>query len=269
MAGQKNRNNIFYRIAATGADVLSNIGFMGFALLLLFKSLYHFKSLWRKRHEVLTQMYHAGVKTFPVITIVALFTGMILALQVGVELRVFQQESLVAPLIMATLTREVGSLMAAIVLIASMGSAMAAEIGTMKVSEEIDALEFMGINPVNFLVMPRVAAMLIMTPMTAVYVIIMGAMGGAIISEAQLGVAFDVYYYNALQGLNLKAIYTGMFKAVVFGLTIASVSCAYGLQATNGATGVGKCTRNSVISCFILVLIFGYMITSIFYGSGS
>lgn len=254
------------RIRETGADVLTNIGFIGFTVLLLFKSFYYLKSIFNKRHEILFQMYNTGVKTFPVVTIVALFTGMILSLQIGVELRVFQQESLVGHTIMAMLTREMGPFMAAIILIASMGAAIAAEIGTMKVSEEIDALEFMGISTVRFLVMPRIVAMAIMTPMTAIYIIIMGAMGGALVAKAQLGVMFDVYYYNAMNGLHLKAIYVGLFKSFIFGLTISAVSCAYGLRASDGAMGVGRGTRNSVVASFILTLILGYIITSLFYG---
>ena len=263
----KKHTSLMDKIMFAGADVLKGIHFVGFTVLLLFKSFYYFKNIWNKRHEIMMQMYNAGVKTFPVVSIVALFTGMILSLQLGVEMSVFQQESLVGHTIMAILTREMGPFMAGIILIASMGAAMAAEIGTMKVSEEIDALEIMSISPVRFLVMPRVAAMAIMTPVTTVYIILMGAMGGGIVASAQLNVTFDVYYYHAMQGLHLKAMYVGLLKALVFGFAISSVSCAYGLKATNGALGVGKGTRDSVVASFILVLILGYIITSIFYGS--
>jgi len=143
---------------------------------------------------------------------------------------------------------------------------MAAEIGTMKVSEEIDALELMSISPVKFLVMPRVVAMMLMTPIVSVYIIAIGSLGAAVVASAQLGVPHNIYYFNAIQGLHLKAIYVGSFKAFIFGLLISSISCAYGLKASNGALGVGKNTRDSVVASFVMVLVTGYIITSIFYG---
>jgi phospholipid/cholesterol/gamma-HCH transport system permease protein len=253
-------------LAGTGAGLIAKIRFTGFTMLLLLSAIGYMKNFWGKRHDIILQMYNAGVKTFPVVSVVALFTGMILSLQFGVEMRVFQQQNLIGHAIMVILTREMGPFMSGIILIASMGAAIAAEIGTMKVSEEIDALELMSISPVKFLVMPRVAAMMIMTPIVSVYIIFMGSLGAALIANTQLGVPYNIYYFNAMKGLHMKAIYVGVIKSCIFGLLISAVSCAYGLKAGNGALGVGKGTRNSVVASFILVLISGYIITSIFYG---
>ncbi|MCL2026003.1 MAG: ABC transporter permease [Leptospirales bacterium] len=249
-----------------GKKLISGVNFAGFTALIFLSALYYMKNSWSKRHEIILQMYNAGVKTFPVVSVVALFTGMVLALQLGVEMKVFQQQYLVGHAIMAMLTREMGPFMAGIILIASMGASMAAEIGTMKVSEEIDALELMSISPVKFLVMPRVIAMMLMTPIVSIYIIAIGSLGAAVVANAQLGVPYNIYYFHAMKGLHLKAIYVGTVKAFIFGLLISSISCAYGLKAVNGALGVGKGTRDSVVASFVMVLVIGYIITSIFYG---
>ncbi|HOS40552.1 MAG TPA: aminotransferase class I/II-fold pyridoxal phosphate-dependent enzyme, partial [Spirochaetota bacterium] len=168
--------------------------------------------------------------------------------------------------IIATMTREMGPFMTAIILTASVGSAMAAEIGTMTVSEEVDALQMMSISPVKFLVMPRVVAMAIMVPIMTVYTNALGTLGGGVVANYQLQVSWEVYYSHVLESLHFKAVYTGLLKSFIFGLIISGVSCAQGLRATNGALGVGKATREAVVISFLMVLIIGYFITAVFYG---
>jgi phospholipid/cholesterol/gamma-HCH transport system permease protein len=254
------------RALAAGRFILSNLQFIGYTVILLFTSLYYTKSFFVKRHEILHQMYNAGVKTFPVVSIVALFTGMVLSLQLGVELKEYGQQHLVGRAIIATLTREMSPFTAAIILIASVGASMAAELGTMKVSEEIDALELMSISPVRFLVMPRVSAMALMTPIVTIYITVLGMIGAAIVANTHLNVAYHAFYTNAMKGLHFKALYVGLLKGYVAGLVISGISCACGLRAENGALGVGQATRDSVVASFIMVLITGYIITEIFYG---
>jgi len=145
---------------------------------------------------------------------------------------------------------------------------MAAEIATMKVSDEIDALIMMSISPIKFLMMPRVVSLAIMLPTVTIYTIFIGTLGGAIISSTQLHVSFDVYYVHVLNALKFKAAYVAILKSFIFGIIISSFSCSYGFRAKNGAIGVGKATRSSVIYSFLMVLISGYFITSIFYGKG-
>ncbi len=238
----------------------------GFIVLLFFQTVFYSKNAFGKWREIAKQMYVAGVKSFMVCSIVALFTGMILALQAGIEFAAYQQEAMVGNLVIATMTREMGPFTAAMVLTASVGSAMAAELGTMKVSEEIDALEMMAISPVKFLVMPRVIALSIIMPVVSVYTVALGTLGGAIVANNQLLVSYDLYYLHVLESLQFKATYVGLLKAYVFGIMISCVSCAQGLKAKNGAIGVGQATRSSVIISFLLVLIVGYFITSLFYG---
>jgi phospholipid/cholesterol/gamma-HCH transport system permease protein len=256
---------IGFTVSLIGEKLIDIVTFSGFTIMLMLKSFYYLKYLHRRGGEVIRQMYYAGVKTFIVISIVALFTGMILTLQTGLAMRTYHMEDMVGGILIATLTKEMGPFSAAIILIASVGSTMAAEIGTMKVSEEIDALNLMSINPIYYLVMPRVVALAVMLPIATIYVIALGVVGGALIASSQLNISFENYYYRVIEALHFKDVYVGLFKSFVFGIMISSVSCAQGLRATNGVIGVGKATRDSVVASFLLVLIIGYYITALFY----
>jgi phospholipid/cholesterol/gamma-HCH transport system permease protein len=253
-------------ISLSGKRLIEILDISGFTILLLLRAFYYLKNAFSKHKEIFKQMYIAGVKSLVVCSLVAVFIGMILSLQAGIELQRFQQQNLVGDLVITTMTREMGPLMTGVIIIASVGSAMAAEIATMKVSEEIDALEMMSISPIKFLVMPRLVALAVMVPVSTIYVIVLGTVGGAIVAYFQLGVPFDIYYNRVVDALRFKATYSGMFKAFIFGIIIAGIACAQGLRATNGAMGVGKATRATVVASFLMVLITGYFITSFFYG---
>jgi phospholipid/cholesterol/gamma-HCH transport system permease protein len=145
------------------------------------------------------------------------------------------------------------------------GSAMAAQLGTMKVNDEIAALEIMSINPVRFLVTPRLAAMMVMTPILSFYTCMLGSLGGAVIGMTQLNVPWEQYMSAALEFARPKELFVGLFKALVYGIIITTVSCNEGLTATQGAVGVGEATRRAVIISFLLVLVIGYFVTRFFY----
>jgi len=249
-----------------GERIIYEVKFTGFTLVLIFKTIISLSHVFSKRKEIVKQMYISGVKSMPVCTIVALFGGMILALHTGVEFTKYGQQDLVPTLMVNIMNKEMGSFLTAIIITAFSGAAMAAELGTMKVSEEIDALEMMSINPVSYLVMPRVVSMLIMLPTLSVYTIILGVTGGAIVSHFQFGMTNEAYYHRVFQSIWLKDMYVGLLKSFVFGLIISSISCANGLKAEGGALGVGQATRVSVVSSYLMVLILGYFITALFYG---
>ncbi len=219
----------------------------------------------RNRREVLTQLFITGIKSLGVLTVVAMFTGMILALQTGLELRRYGQEVNIGTAVCVVMVREMGPFMTGLVIAASVGSAIAAQLATMTVSEEVAALEVMSISPVRFLVMPRLAALIIMMPVLTVYTNVLGVIGGAIVGLTQLGVSLPAYFDNAIQYVRNKDLYVGLFKAAVFGVVIATVACQQGFQATEGAVGVGHATRRTVIISFLTILMLGYMITRLFY----
>ncbi|MCP4138572.1 MAG: ABC transporter permease [bacterium] len=261
-------NKIRAFLFRTGKGILNGIEFTGYTIRLFLETLANLRYAFGKWREIVQHMYTTGVHTLPVVSVVALFTGMILALQGGIELEVYHMKYMIGNVVAASLTREMGPFMTAIILIAAVGSAMAAEVGTMKVSEEIDALEIMSISPVRYLVMPRVLAFSITLPIVSIYTITLGVIGGAIVAESHLAVPFDVFYIHVLQSLYFKATYVGLLKAFVFGICISCISCAHGLRASNGASGVGKATRNAVVASFLVILVVGYIITAIFYGTG-
>lgn len=239
----------------------------GRALRMLSSALLYTRTMGRPRarRELAMQLYTTGIKSLGVITVVAFFTGMILALQTGLELRRFGQEVNIGTAVTVVMIREMGPFMTGLIIAASVGSAIAAQIGTMSVSEEIAALEVMSIDPNRFLVMPRVVALAAMMPILTVYTNIVGILGGGLVGATQLGVAFPAYLDNAIRFAENKDLYVGLFKAIVFGLIIATISCHQGLSTRNGAVGVGYATRRTVILSFLLILILGYMITRLFY----
>ncbi|MBI4583662.1 MAG: ABC transporter permease [Planctomycetes bacterium] len=239
----------------------------GYSLALLLRSVLWFRSAWQGRalKEILQQMFICGIASIPVCMVVSVFTGAILALNGGLSLADIGQESLIGRIVTISMTREMGPFMTALILAASVGSGMAAEIGTMSVSEEIDALEVMGIDPAKFLVMPRLVAMTIMCPVLTIYSNLLGIVGGAITSYYQHGVSLELFRTDAMDHLVNKDIFTGLLKAVIFGIVIASVGCSQGLRATGGAIGVGHATRRSVVISYLLIIILGYYITFIFY----
>ena len=219
----------------------------------------------RPRREVLSQMFVSGIKSLGVITVVAVFTGMILALQTGIELRRFNQEVNIGTAVMVSMLREMGPFMTGLILAACVGSSIAAQLGTMVVSEEIAALEIMSIDPIRLLVTPRLIAMCIMTPLLSFYTCVMGLIGGGIVGSTQLNVSWAAYIDNATKYADVKDMNTGILKAFLFGVIITTVACHQGFSTTQGAVGVGMATRKSVIVSFLMILIVGYFVTRLLY----
>ena len=225
----------------------------------------HYMLSRQNRADLRQQMFVGGIKSLGVITVVALFTGMILALQTGLELRRFGQEVNIGTAVTVVLLREMGPFMTGLIIAASVGSAIAAQMGTMVVAEEIAALEIMSINPVRFLVMPRLVALTLMMPFLTIYTDAVGIFGGAIVGSTQLNVSFTAYFDNCTRFAENKDLYVGLFKAMVFGVIIVTVACHQGFGAAEGAVGVGRATRRTVIISFLIILMMGYFITRLFY----
>ena len=250
---------------ANGGNIFSRIGRAGRLMVESFAFAPHVLLNRDARRTMLFQLYSTGIRTLPVITVVGLFTGMILGLQVGLALRKFNQEMYLGAAVMITLIREMGPFVTGICLSACVGSAMAAELGTMTVNDEVAALEIMSIPPVRYLVAPRMMALLVMSPILAFYACILGVMGGGLVGYTQLNVPFAQYMASAMSIAELKDLFTGLLKAAVFGVVIGTVSCHEGFETKLGAVGVGRATQRSVIISFLLILMFGYMITRLFY----
>lgn len=217
------------------------------------------------RRDFVTQLYSMGISSLPVLTVVALFTGMILSLQIGIAFKQFNQELMVASSLMYTMLREMGPFMSGLILAACVGSSMAAQLGAMTINEEITALEMMSINPIRFLVTPRIWAMFLMMPLLSFYTCIIAVLGGALIGATQLNISFMQFMEEAMLAAEFKDLYVGLFKAALFGILICGISCSIGFNTKQGAAGVGASTRQSVVVSFLFVLIVGYFVTRFFY----
>lgn len=248
-------------VAAWGRRVLLTLRNAGRAFFILGEGMMYIPMALRRRQEVARQLFDTGVRNFGVVSIVALFTGMILSLQAGLVFKEYGQASEVGGLVSQTMLREMGAFMTALILAASVGAGIAAELGTMSVSEEISALHVMSINPAEFLVMPRLLGLMIMCPVLTVYANVVGTLGGMLVAYTQLGVSPTAYTRSAMDFLDYDELYIGVIKAVVFGIAVAGVACYNGLTARGGALGVGQATRRTVVHSFLLVLVVGYFLT--------
>ncbi len=211
------------------------------------------------------QMLEMGVKSVPVVVITAIFTGMVLALQTYTGFKRFGAEALVGTVVALSMTREMGPVLTGLIVTGRAGAAMAAELGTMRVTEQIDALETLATNPVKYLVVPRFIAGLIMLPALTVISDMIGILGGYLITVKYFGVSSTIYWKRSWDFLKTEDIYNGLIKACFFGGAIALIGCYKGFYTTGGAEGVGKATTGAVVLSFMTILISNYFLASWLY----
>ena len=215
--------------------------------------------------RAVSQAMQTGVGALPILSLITFFIGLILALQSAYELRRFGAMNFVASAVAISMTRELGPLITAIVVIGRSGSAFAAEIGTMKVTEEIDALETMAIDPIHFLVTPKFIAMIVMLPCLTIWANFMGILGGSLFGVAKADFTFVTYITSSLDALFLRDIATGLIKSVMFGVTITAVGCHEGLSTGAGAEQVGRSTTRAVVVSIFLVILVDLVFTALFF----
>ena len=218
--------------------------------------------------------YDNGLKSLPVVVIVAMFSGMIITLQTGLEIARYGEEEMLGFLVAQTFAREFGPFMTCIILVGTVVSAYTAELGTMKVSEETDALEVMSIDPIGYLAAPRILSLTLMTFFLCLFADMIGIVGGGIVAKTQLGLPYRLYFERAMESLEgrewfglPKDVYAGLVKASFTGFVIAGVGCAQGLRAQGGALGVGRAVRRAVITSIVLILIISYNFTWLAYSA--
>lgn len=249
----------------TGRFLIRAAQISGRAFILLGKTVATGKSLLKKPESVANPLYICLVKPLLLVAAVSFLTGAVLAMQTGRAMDRWGFAKEVGGLVGASMAREMGPLWAAVIVTAAVGSSIAAELGTMKVSEEIDALEVMAIDPVRFLVLPRIFAMVISVPILAGYSDIIGFLGGAFIAKYMLSVKFVDYTDSARLFVETKDIWIGVFKAVWFGLSIGTISCDQGMNTTGGSEGVGKATINTVVLSIIMILFLDFILSAFFF----
>jgi phospholipid/cholesterol/gamma-HCH transport system permease protein len=216
---------------------------------------------------IFRQMVFIGVRAAPMVALTAFSVGVTLAMQAAHSLRSLGAEMYIPDLVMITLLREMGPVLIAVIVIGRSGSAVAAELGTMKVSEEIEALEVMAINPIQYLVVPRFLAMLVMLPALTIFGNYIGILGGWAVCVSALDFNTAGYVLRALESADTWDLYSGMIKSAVFAWIIITIACNAGLNVEGGAEGVGQATTAAVVQSLLAMLVMNAVLTGIFFFS--
>lgn len=246
---------------------------LGFQLELLGAVLVRIGSVPRRWTLIAEQIFQSAVQTVHVVLLVGLFIGMIVSLQTGIELARIGQQDQIGTIVAVSMAREMGPFITATILAATAGSSMAAELGTMSVSDELAALEVLSIDRVKLLILPRIVALAIAAPLLTILCDTIGILGGGFVANSQLNVSWQLYLDSATEALTEPAqlialpkdVYGGLAKSVVFGLLVSVIGCSAGLNARGGALGVGRGTRQAVRDAIIAIIVSNYFMTWFMY----
>ncbi|MFO1036445.1 MAG: ABC transporter permease [Geminicoccaceae bacterium] len=223
-----------------------------------------FRPPWYLR-QIGAQMVDIGYFSLPVVGLTAIFTGMVLALQSYTGFARFEAQSAIPTIVVLSMTRELGPVLAGLMVAGRVGASMAAEIGTMRVTEQIDALTTLSTDPFRYLVLPRVLAGVLMLPLLVVVADIIGVMGGWLVSVYKLGFGPIEYLNRTFEYLKTEDVVSGLVKAAVFGFLVALMGCFQGYNSKGGAQGVGSATTRAVVSASIMILVANYIVTELFF----
>ena len=242
--------------------MFENIGEM---ILLFWRTLLALPLVWRQRQKVFDQFFEIGNASLLMVCVLSFFIGAVISLNFGPPLVERSFTSAVGGVVGLAIVRELAPVMMAILIAGRIGSAMAAEIGSMRVYQEIDALRTMNINPVHYLVMPRVLAMAIALPMLVVFAILVGWFGGAVVAELnnQIAIPIQAFFSDLKDIVKPKDVANGVFKSFCFALIIGVVSCHQGLVTIGGPRGIGRSVTKAVVNSIVLIVIFDYLLTRI------
>jgi phospholipid/cholesterol/gamma-HCH transport system permease protein len=252
-------------VVQLGRDLYALVAFAGELSVALIRAAFHPRSVrWR---DVIQYAEAAGVNGLPIVGLIAFIMGLIMAFQAAIPLRQFGADIFVANLVALAILRELGPLMTAVLLAGRSGSAFAAELGTMKVREEIDALRTMGLDPVQFLVVTRVIAAVWMTPLLTIFADLLGLMGGSVVIIS-LGFPLITFFRQVQMAVGYGDFLGGLVKAFVFGILVAAIGCLRGLQTRSGPSAVGISTTRAVVSGIILIVIADGVFSVVYYYLG-
>jgi phospholipid/cholesterol/gamma-HCH transport system permease protein len=238
-------------IAASFEDSLAFIGGAALAFGRLFVGRARFRG-----SDLAVVLQETGAQALPIVSLISFLVGVILAFVGALQLQLFGAQIFVANLVAIGMTREMGAMMAAIIMAGRTGAAFAAQIGTMQVNEEVDALQTFGIDPMDFLVLPRMIALILMMPLLCLYAIFIGIIGGAFVGIFMLDLSPILYYHQTLAFLGARDFAVGVFKAGVFGVIIALAGCMSGMQCGRNAAAVGQAATSAVVSAIVLIVVF-------------
>jgi phospholipid/cholesterol/gamma-HCH transport system permease protein len=213
---------------------------------------------WKTLRLLFPQLYEVGVRSVPVVAVTGGFIGMVMAIESYTTFRTIGQEERMGSVITLSVVKQIGPVLAAVMLAGRVGGALTAELGTMNVTEQLDALRVMGADPIRYLVVPRFIACLMLLPILTVYSDVLGVLGGYVISTQFLGVATQPYWYYAAQGVDSWQILEGVFKSFFFGGAIGLISCYKGFTCGSGASGVGRACTESFVQSFIAIIVLNF-----------
>lgn len=238
---------------------------IGEVLILFWRTLQALPQTWRQRTKLFEQLFEIGNASLLMSCILALFIGGVLALQTGPVMVERGLSSLIGGIVGLSVCKELAPVMMAVLISGRIGSAMAAEIGSMRVYQEIDALKTMNINPITYLVLPRVLAISIALPMLVIFAVMVGWMGGALVSvfNNQIGISFATYFNNLRTVVEVSDVVNGLIKSFIFAMTIGTVCCHQGLHTIGGPRGIGRSVTKAVVNSIVMILILDYVLTRI------
>jgi phospholipid/cholesterol/gamma-HCH transport system permease protein len=220
------------------------------------------------RSDLFQYIQDAGAKAFPIVSIISFLIGMIFAFVGVMQLNMFGAGIYTANLVAVAMVREMAPIMTAIIMAGRTGASYAAQIGTMKVNEEIDALRTLGMNPIDFLVTPRVIALVVMMPLLTMYASLMGIFGGLMVGLVMLDISFVQYLAQTVEAVGLNSLFGGLFKSVVYGSLVALAGCEQGMACGNSAMAVGQSTTKAVVMGIVLIVVSASVLTVIYINLG-
>lgn len=256
-------------LARLGSASLNTLQRIGEIWLLSVRTLVSLRRAYANRHLIVFQMVEIGVNTVPMVAIMAVFTGMVLAVQTGHQAIRFNLQGMVGPLVGLSITRELGPVLTGVIVAGRIGAAIAAELGTMKVTEQIDALKTLATDPTEYLVMPRFLAATIMLPILTVFADAIGIAGGLAIAVTKLDQEGASYIRGTFMAMEISDVMSGLVKAAFFGMIIAIIGCYHGLTTAGGAEGVGRSTTRAVVLSLMLILVSNFFLTVLIMGGGT
>ena len=238
---------------------------IGEITLLFWRTLLALPQAWRQRQKVFEQFFEIGNASLLMVCVLSFFIGAVLALNTGMVLADRGLAGAVGGLVGYSMAKELSPVMMSILIAGRIGSAMAAEIGSMRVYQEIDALRTMNINPVQYLVLPRMVAIAVALPMLVVFSVLVGWFGGAVVAEANhhMDIPFRAFFANLRDTVAIKDVANGLFKSFCFALIVGIVSCHQGLVTIGGPRGIGRSVTKAVVNSIVLIVIFDYLLTRV------
>jgi phospholipid/cholesterol/gamma-HCH transport system permease protein len=240
------------------------LGYLGNLLFFIKDIFYWVVSRRGKLRGLLREIIFIGIDSFFLVSVISFFIGIIIAFQTAYQLKMFSSEIYIASLVALSLTRELGPVLGSLIVAARSGASITAQLGTMKISEQIDALDVMGVDPVDYLIVPKFLALIIAMPLLVIYADFLGIFGGYLVGSFKFAIPFNFYFKMTFDALAYKDIFSGLLKSVCFGAIIAFISCFEGLRPST-STDVARGVTKAVVRSFLLIIIFDSILTAFFY----